>query len=80
MAYQKADGEHSNRVLIPLGLVYWGQKWTLIAWCQLRHDYREFRLDRIQALVVESEKFSTDENINLASYLKLLRELYGEQC
>ena len=80
MAYKKADGEHSNRVLIPLGLVYWGQKWTLIAWCQLRHDYREFRLDRIQALVVESEKFSTDENINLASYLKLLRELYGEQC
>ena len=80
MAYKKADGEHSNRVLMPLGLVYWGQKWTLIAWCLLRHDYREFRLDRIQALVVESEKFSTDESINLTSYLKLLRELYGEQC
>lgn len=80
MAYQKADGEHSKRVVIPLGLVYWGQKWTLIAWCQLRDDYREFRLDRIQELVVDSEKFVADENINLANYLNLLRELYGEQC
>ncbi len=78
--YQRADGENSIRTVRPLGLVYWGQKWTLIAWCQLRQDYREFRLDRIQKLKVSTEKFLLDKTINLENYLAILRELYGEQC
>jgi len=78
--YKRADGEDSTRDVRPLGLVYWGQKWTLIAWCQLRHAYREFRLDRIKTLVVSSKKFMADDKINLDNYLASLRELYGEQC
>ncbi len=80
LAYKRADGESSNRIVKPLGLVYWGQKWTLIAWCKLRQDYREFRLDRIQKLVVSPECFIADEKVNLDSYLKMLRERYGEGC
>ncbi len=75
--YQRADGENSMRTLRPLGLVYWGQKWTLIAWCKLRQDYREFRLDRIKNLSVTGEKFIVDEKINLENYLEILRQLYG---
>lgn len=78
--YQRADGENSVRTVRPLGLVYWGQKWTLIAWCKLRQDYREFRLDRIQSLEVTDDIFIADDKINLENYLEILRQLYGEQC
>src|SRR3990167_1723307 len=38
----------SQRTLRPLGCFYWGKVWTLAAWCETRHDFRNFRLDRMK--------------------------------
>jgi predicted DNA-binding transcriptional regulator YafY len=46
-AYTRADGEASQRSVWPLGLFFWGETWTLGAWCELRGEYRSFRLDRM---------------------------------
>jgi predicted DNA-binding transcriptional regulator YafY len=48
--YQKEDGEASRRGVQPLGLYFWGNVWTLAAWCDLRSDFRNFRLDRMSAI------------------------------
>jgi predicted DNA-binding transcriptional regulator YafY len=32
----------------PLGVFFWGRTWTLAAWCEMRTDFRNFRLDRIK--------------------------------
>jgi len=69
--YRRADEEFSHRVIEPLGLVFWGNKWTLIAFCQLRGTYREFRLDRIITLNVLEESFNIDPSKNLQHYLSL---------
>lgn len=45
--YRDDKGAATERVLRPLGLWFWGSVWTLVAWCELRNDYRMFRLDRI---------------------------------
>lgn len=45
--YTREDGACSTRVVQPLGLFYWGRVWTLVAWCELRGDFRHFRLDRM---------------------------------
>ena len=45
--YQTEDGTVSERVVHPLGLWFWGKVWTLVAWCELRDDFRMFRADRI---------------------------------
>lgn len=45
--YRDADGVASRRNVHPLGLWFWGKVWTLIAWCELRNDFRVFRIDRI---------------------------------
>jgi predicted DNA-binding transcriptional regulator YafY len=45
--YQREDGASSERVLRPLGLFFWGRVWTLVAWCELRQDFRSFRVDRM---------------------------------
>ena len=45
--YRDADGEATERTIRPLSLWFWGKVWTLIAWCELRQDFRMFRVDRI---------------------------------
>lgn len=70
--YQDATEESSTRRIEPLGLIFWGKVWTLVAWCQLRNQYRTFRLDRIQYLRLLEEKFETSETKSLNHYLKLM--------
>lgn len=57
VTYSRGDGELSERVLWPLGLVFWGHCWTLGAWCELRGSFRTFRVDRIQAGELLDERF-----------------------
>ncbi len=45
--YADEAGTKTTRCVRPLGLVFWGKVWTLIAWCELRDDFRMFRVDRI---------------------------------
>ncbi|MEM9427189.1 MAG: YafY family protein [Pseudomonadota bacterium] len=47
IGYRSEDGTESERVIRPLGLWFWGKVWTLVAWCELREDFRMFRADRI---------------------------------
>lgn len=50
MTYEREDGEAFERIVWPLGLVFWGTTWTLAAWCEHRAAFRAFRLDRIRTL------------------------------
>jgi predicted DNA-binding transcriptional regulator YafY len=70
--YQRADEESSTRCIEPLGLIFWGRTWTLVAWCQLRDQYRSFRLDRIQYLRLLDKKFETSETKSLNHYMQLM--------
>ena len=45
--YTDLNGRETERVVRPLALWFWGKVWTLIAWCELRQDFRMFRADRI---------------------------------
>lgn len=47
IAYQDPDGERTERVIWPFALVYFEQTRVLMSWCELREDFRNFRLDRI---------------------------------
>lgn len=52
MTYADEAGVLSERTVRPLGLWFWGKVWTMVAWCELRNDFRMFRLDRIGAMEV----------------------------
>lgn len=47
LAYQDDKGAKTDREVRPLGLWFWGSVWTLVGWCELRRDFRMFRVDRI---------------------------------
>jgi len=67
--YQDEDKNPSERTVLPLGLIYWGSAWTLVAWCELRDNYRMFRLDRISQIKSNNESFTTSDNCNLQDYI-----------
>lgn len=46
--YYNAKGETSNRVVLPMRLIFKGQDWYLYAYCLNREDNRLFKLRRIQ--------------------------------
>lgn len=50
--------QDTDRTVEPIGLWFLSGRWNLTAWCQLRKDYRHFRLDRIKQIVKVHGKFS----------------------
>ena len=72
--YQRADGKKSVRTTQPLGLAYWGRTWTLVAWCELRDDFRHFRLDRMSSLLESGERFELEAGHTLDDFLALISD------
>ncbi|MDE3096817.1 MAG: YafY family transcriptional regulator [Chloroflexota bacterium] len=60
LAYTDAAGEPTDRTVRPLGLFFWGTTWSLTAWCELRDDFRSFRLDRMREMAVAAERFADE--------------------
>ena len=48
--YTRLDGASGERIIRPLGLYWWGEVWTLMAWCETRGDFRHFRVDRLSEI------------------------------
>jgi predicted DNA-binding transcriptional regulator YafY len=69
ISYCRADGEQSIRRIRPLGLYFWGNVWTLVGWCELRGDFRNFRLDRIQSIQSEDTTFIDIEGQTLQDFI-----------
>lgn len=69
--YVAENGQKTARILHPLGQIFWGKVWTLVAWCELRQSYRHFRNDRIQALSVKDEGFVLSHDKSFEHYLSL---------
>lgn len=74
--YQDLKGRPSQRIVRPLGCVYWGAVWTLAAWCETREGFRNFRIDRIAALEVLDERFAAEPGKSLAD---LFRHVQAER-
>ena len=63
------DGQHTTRTIRPLGLYFWGNRWTIAAWCLLRNDYRNFRIDRLISAVPGTEFFDDSDGIDLGQFV-----------
>jgi len=74
LEYIDAKEQVSTRQVEPLGLVYWGAKWTIIAHCLLRNSYRQFRLDRIVGCEVLGTHFTLHPQKNLQHYLQQMED------
>ena len=75
ISYFDAAKDQTKRTIEPLGLYFWGKVWTLVAWCQIRDDFRSFRIDRIGELKTTDQIFPQTRGKTLTDYLaKMVHE------
>jgi predicted DNA-binding transcriptional regulator YafY len=72
--YTREDAQASHRRVRPLGLYFWGEVWTLVAWCELRNDFRAFRADRMRAVTLTEDIFIPRPGQTLADFLKTIAD------
>ena len=65
-----------NRTIEPLGICYYSMHWHLFAWCRLRKDFRDFRIDRIKGLQQLNEEVQRDYPEDL---FRFFVDLYKQQ-
>lgn len=70
LQYQDVSGQPSERWLRPLACFYWDAVWTLSAWCELRNDFRQFRIDRIQHMEISPRTFADEPGKTLADLFR----------
>lgn len=71
MAYRGLErDEDTQREVEPLGVVFYGGSWYLVAWCRLRKGLRHFRVDRIQRLELLPVTFPAREDFSLAEHME----------
>lgn len=78
MRYEDAGGVTSERTLRPVGLFFWGYRWSLSAWCELRQAFRSFRLDRIRQIDVREERFTPLPGQTLEDLFKVYEAEKGQ--
>ena len=60
VTYRDVGEALTERTIRPLALAFFGATWMLTAWCELRQDFRNFRLDRMES-VEQGQAIFVDE-------------------
>ena len=72
--YRDGKDDKSQRVLWPLGLQLYRAIWMLGTWCELRQDFRVFRLDRIEQMIVLEEELPIERGKTHDDFLRHLEQ------
>ncbi len=56
IGYRDDAGQETERVIWPFVIGFFEQRKVVAAWCELRNDYRNFRIDRIATLAATGER------------------------
>jgi predicted DNA-binding transcriptional regulator YafY len=57
LRYRDLKGNVTERTIWPFALAYYDQALIVIAWCELRQDFRHFRADRIETWGMAQRKY-----------------------
>lgn len=58
LGYCDVNGVATRRVIRPLALIYYVDAAIVVGWCELRHDFRHFRLDRTESCTGLDDQFT----------------------
>lgn len=56
--FSNSSQRTSQRIIEPVGIIFYAQHWHVLAWCCHRSAYRDFRVDRIGNAHRTDERFS----------------------
>ena len=72
--YLDAEGHRTRRTIWPIAMAYYVDVTLIAAWCEMRNDFRHFRVDRIARATTLDERFPTDHAKLLADWLALPKD------
>lgn len=68
--YRDRDGAATQRVVWPFALGFFDRVRVIVAWCELRQDFRHFRTDRIAELAVTETRYGRRRQALLKEWRK----------
>ncbi len=71
IGYVDASGEATVRIVSPVALFFFEQGRMLAAWCELRQDFRHFRIERIRSLTLLNQQMPRRWRTLLTEWRKL---------
>lgn len=74
--YADAEDNRTLRQIQPLAIVFFDRSLVVMAWCELRADYRSFRIDRIIEMTVTDRSFRPRRVAMLREYLDRVERAY----
>lgn len=57
IVYRSGDGTESTRTIWPFMIGFFENTRVVAGWCELRQDYRHFRIDRITSIAEREERY-----------------------
>ena len=69
--YKDSDGRTSSRTIWPIFIAYMEEVRIIVAWCELRQDFRHFRTDRIYFVDVTAERIPEQQHLLLKRWKAL---------
>jgi predicted DNA-binding transcriptional regulator YafY len=77
IAYVDEHDRTTTRTIWPIAMAYYVDVTLVAAWCELREDYRHFRIDRIARSRVLDERFPADNGRLVSEWLALPKDRPG---
>lgn len=70
IVYLDLKGDRSQRTCRPLGLTVFDEAWLLTIWCELRQDFRDLRVDRIEKIGSAGRTFRQETGKRFGDYVR----------
>ena len=72
LKYVDVNGRKTNRYVRPLGVTCFNSVWLFTAWCDSKHDFRNFRVDRVRSVLRTGEIFKDKPGERFKDYISSL--------
>ena len=73
IVYQDAQGAGTSRRVWPFAVAFFDHARIVCAWCELRQDYRHFRVDRIASLASTEDRYPRRRHVLMKEWREALR-------
>lgn len=70
ISYIDVKGNTSERNIEPIGIIFYTEQWHVIAWCWLRKDYRDFKIEKITSIKPTHRFFEKEHTYTIQDYMK----------
>lgn len=69
LKYQDEAGRQTTRAVWPVSVGYFDMKRVMVAWCEMRDDFRAFRVDRIVELIQTDRRLPRSQAVLKTEWL-----------